>query len=641
MEHSNDMSALFRRLFFIAIITLSLTHCTSVPNGQISQPSPSDSLLKQAQLASSQNKHHQAATLYEQLARNTSLINADNFLSLAANAYLKAGDINNAERIVATLSTQSTDIQLLQAGILLKQGKTEQSGRVLDDINTSLLNNQQRIELHTLRSSAFFQSGNLYESARERVKLDTLALPTEEKFLNQNTLVETLRLLSIQALETLKPVPNDPMAAWVELAIALKALPDSNNSAISLWQQKHPTHSANNGLLPNLLQKNQLAHKPAGKVAVFLPSTGPYASTAQHIRKGIISAAYTLDSTSANVTFYDSYDTPIAALYQQALHDGMQVIIGPLDKQRISELHQLQAPSIPIIALNETEENASKQILSLSLNPEDDTVQVASLAWLKGHQRALIFTPQTNFGQRLASHFANIWQQFGGTISGVQTYNPKQADYSTPIKSLLHIDNSQNRFKQLRRQLNLSIEFMARRRQDVDFIFLIAAPRDGRLIKPQLRFHHATQLPVFSTSKIYDGKHNPVANRDLDGVFFCDIPSLIEPNNVVEIDTSTLSNQWNISNGPSKRLFALGIDVYQTISQVSRLKNSAFARFSGSTGILSITPEGKISRQLSCASFNRGTIKPLGLAPHLEKADVFQPVEQVFSPSTSSTAIPL
>ncbi|PCI70815.1 MAG: LppC family lipoprotein [Piscirickettsiaceae bacterium] len=641
MEHSNDMSALFRRLFFIAIIAVSLTHCTSVPNGHIEQPAPNNALLEQAQLASSQNKHLQAAKLYEQLAKNVSSNEAENFLGMAADAYLKGGDINSAERIVATLSSQSTGIQLLQASILLKQGKTEQSGRVLDAINTGLLTNSQRIELHTLRSSAFFQSGNLYESARERVKLDALALPTDERILNQNALVETLQLLSIQALDILKPVPNDPMFAWIELAIALKVQPSNNNPAITLWRQNYPTHSANNGLLPHLLQKGQQAHKPSGKVAVFLPNTGPYASTAQQIRQGIMSAAYTLDNTTTNVTFYDSHNTAITTLYQQALRDGMQAIIGPLDKQRVAELHQLPDHSIPVIALNKFEGNAPNQTVSLSLNPEDDVVQVASLVWLKGYQRALILTPQTKFGQRLASHFANIWQQFGGTINGVQTYNPKQADYSTSIKSLLHIDNSQNRFKQLRRQLNLSIEFKERRRQDVDFIFLIASPRDGRLIKPQLRFHHATQLPVFSTGKIYDGNHNPVANSDLDDVYFCDIPSLIEPNNYVEIDTTSLSNQWGLSGGSSKRLFALGVDAYQAITQIDRLKNNTLARFSGSTGILSMTPQGKVNRQLSCATFKRGKIKPLGLAPHLEKADVFQPLEHTATPNASSIAIPL
>ncbi|PCI18505.1 MAG: LppC family lipoprotein [Piscirickettsiaceae bacterium] len=648
MKDNKQFYALLKKVVFIIIISLSLPHCTSVPSSQHTRPTSSNDLLEQARLAGSQEQHIKAAQLYQQLAKTSPQANAEQYLIAAADAYLFAGDVTRAENIIASLPEQlimqSVAVQLLQSKILLQQGKTEQSGNILDAIDKTRLSSTQRIELHSQRSSAFFQSGNLFESARERALLDTLLVEPGKKLSNQNRLIETLLLLSSQALDVLKPAPSDPMTGWMELAIALKAQSHTNgdNSAIALWQQTHPAHGANQSFLPSFLRESQQTYKAFGKVAVFLPSNGPYANSAQSIRKGIISAAYSLAKKwQPDVTFYDTYESSIQALYQRAINDGAKSIIGPLDKKNVAELQLLSDHSIPIIALNKIDGQTPSQTTSLSLNPEEDTLQIASLAWSKGLQRALILTPQTTFGNRIAGHFANVWQQFGGVVSGVQTYTPKQADYSLVIKSLLNLDDSISRFKRLRNKLNLSLEFEERRRHDVDFIFVIATPRDGRLIKPQLRFHRATKLPVFSTSKIYAGSLNPVADNDLDGVFFCDLPSLIEPDKQNGIDTASLLSRWAALSGSSKRLFSLGIDAYQAIPHVERLKNSSFARFSGNTGILSINSSGIILRQLSCATFKRGHLKPLGLAPHLEKTDVFQTPETTPNGQTSSQAIPL
>ena len=639
MNQHRHLTTLAKRTLLIIAITLTLPYCTSIPTPNIGQQIPIDSMEEQAQLAISQGQYLEAAALYEQLAKITE--NNEHFLTAAAESYLNAGDIDNAERLISSLPNQfdssSVNVQLLRSKILLKQGKAEQALFAIDVIDESILNNQQRIELHTLRSSAFFQSGNIFESARERVELDFLTVDPSEKLANQNKLIETLLLLSNQALEIFKASPSDPITSWIDLAITLK----HKTPNIADWQQRYPQHSANNNYLPNFIQSKQNNNKPAGKVGVFLPNDGPYAKSAQSIRQGIISAAYALDNNQADVIFYNTSTTPITTLYEQALSEGVKTIIGPLDKRNVADLQLLNNRTVPIIALNKLEGAAPHNTFSLSLTPEDDVIQIASLAWLKGHQRALILTPQTKFGQRIATHFADIWHQFGGTVNEVQTYPSKISDYSASIKSLLDIEDSESRFKQLRNKLNISMEFVERRRQDVDFIFLIASPRDGRLIKPQLRFFHAIKLPVFSISKIYDGTINPVANRDLDQVNFCDMPSLIEPKNYAELDTLSLSKQWGNLNSQSRRLFSLGLDAYQSISHTERLNNSSFARFSGSTGVLSIKQNGKISRQLTCATFKNGHIKSLGLAPQLEKVDYFNPLDQTPTPQTNQQTTPL
>jgi outer membrane PBP1 activator LpoA protein len=145
-------------------------------------------------------------------------------------------------------------------------------------------------------------------------------------------------------------------------------------------------------------------------------------------------------------------------------------------------------------------------------------------------------------------------------------------------------------------------------------------------------------MAVFSTSKIYEGELNTVANRDLDGVYFCDMPWLIEPNSNGDIDLNRALKLWPNTRGSHRRLMAFGYDAYQLIPHLERLKSNDFARLKGKTGILSITENNVINRQLSCGRFKRGKIQSLGLAPHLERALSMPPAYSTEQPISGNTS---
>ncbi|MEW4981938.1 MAG: penicillin-binding protein activator [Cycloclasticus sp.] len=615
------------RLFFILLVAMALSNCANIQPSETTRVEQSNPLAVQAQEALSQQRFAVAAQLFVQLANGSNApLKNQHFIS-AIDAYLKANDLANADLLISVLLDRSSQLsansKLQLASALLNQGKAENAIQLLMSIDESNLATQQRIHLHTLSSSAFFQSGNLIESARERVLLDALLNQSDEKLNNQAELLEVLSLLSEQALTFLRPTADNNMAGWIDLALIFKqqVIFNANSSVVDVWKEQHPSHTANGAFLYSLAEQAQIDFKTPDKVGVFLPSQGPFATAAQSIRKGITAAAYSMaNSWPLNITFYDTSAASIETLYQQAINDGINVIIGPLDKANIAKITALNELAIPVIGLNKNGNHHSHNYYEFSLSPEEDITQVLSLAWLKGHEKALILAPQSRSGERLARHFSTLWQQLGGDILGVQTYPLKQADYSAPIKNLLQIDNSIHRFKQLRQRLNLNIEFEERRRHDADFIFLLAAPREGRLIKPQLRFHRAANVTVFSTSKIYEGELNKVANRDLDGTFFCDMPWLIEPNNELDDQLNKALKLWPNARGLHRRLLAFGYDAYQLIPHLERLQSNDFARLKGKTGILAVNNSNVISRQLSCGRFKRGSIKSLGLAPHLERA---------------------
>ncbi len=645
MKHYKNSYKSYLKLILLAVIALILASCASKPTSTTQWNSQSNRLLQQAQAASTQQQFHVAAELYTQLAHSNQLSLRNQYLISAVENHLKAGDLTNANKLITSLLSDveklTADNKLQLAHALLERGKADDTNQLLMSLNESRLSDDQRIELHTLSSSAFFQAGNLIESARERILLDALLTQPDKKLNNQTELLEILSLLSQQALGFLRPTADSTMTGWIDLAIVLKhhAAFDPSSSIMTDWQEQHPSHTANNGFLSSIATQARIAFNAPDKVGVFLPNKGPFARAANSIRKGITASSYAMANRwSINIHFYDTSSSSIDTLYKQAIDDGVKVIIGPIDKANTAKIAAIENLSIPVIALNKNGAHHSDNFYEFSLSPEEDVTQVLSLAWLKGHEKALILTPQSHSGERLASHFSTIWQQLGGEVLGVQTYPLKQADYSVQIKNLLQLDDSISRFRQLRQRLNLSIQFEERRRHDADFIFLLAAPREGRLIKPQLRFHRAAKVPVYSTSKIYQGELNKVANRDLDNIFFCDMAWLIEPKNNADTKLNSALELWPDTLGIHRRLMAFGYDAHQLVPHLKRLKSSDFARLRGKTGILSIKQNGLINRQLSCGQFKRGAIASLGLAPHLERTLNMQPTFSTGQPVNENTS---
>ena len=549
------------------------------------------------------------------------------------------------EQSISSRQTDAVNVQVSLARSYLDQGLLDEAELTLNTINSQNISPEQRIEYHQLKSDLFMQAGNLLESAQEKTILNTLLFGTDRYLGNQRALLDTLLLLSTQSLTFLKPSFDGPLAGWMELAIAIKQHQptDALDPALDRWRINHPEHSADTNNLSLLLKQQQIAYKTPKKVAVFLPTEGAIAGVANTIRKGILSAAFSLQNRwQPDITFYDTSSAPIETLYQQASAEGINVIIGPLEKANVAKLSELNELAIPTIALNETLQKTTRDVSYFSLSPEEEASQIASLAWLDGFRNVLIMTPESSFGRRVAGHFASIWQQLGGNVSGVQSYPSKQADYSVPIKALLKLDESINRYKRLQKRLNLNLSFEERRRHDAGFVFLIAPPREGRLIKPQLRFHRASSLAVYSTSKIYEGKLNKVANRDLDGVVFCDMPWIINTSMTTDLKPSLLLEKWHSIATSHQRFFSLGLDAYQIIPHLQRLNANPSNRFRGETGILSIDKEHSIKRQLSCAVFENGVVKPTGLAPTLNTIRDIKTYNQSTSPvSNTSFSTPL
>jgi outer membrane PBP1 activator LpoA protein len=148
-------------------------------------------------------------------------------------------------------------------------------------------------------------------------------------------------------------------------------------------------------------------------------------------------------------------------------------------------------------------------------------------------------------------------------------------------------------------------------------LFMLAKPTEARIIRPLLSFYRVSNLPVYTTSKVYSGKPNPSLDRDLSGIVFCGDSSQFDQS-ILEMQQE-IAAQYQVAtrNIP---LFNLGYDTYALISELSTLQQNPARRMSGKTGTLWLGSNNNIRRQLTCGKFKDGLVQKLGLGPIL-KAD--------------------
>jgi len=140
-----------------------------------------------------------------------------------------------------------------------------------------------------------------------------------------------------------------------------------------------------------------------------------------------------------------------------------------------------------------------------------------------------------------------------------------------------------------------------------------ALPRDGRLLKPQLRFHRAADVPVYATSAIFETRSE--GNRDLDGVTFDDMPWILERNETTDQLRRKVASAWPTLGTRRSRLFALGFDAYQLVPLIRADRSALIRGVDGMTGILTLQEGRRIQRELGWATVIRGKPSVRATAP--------------------------
>jgi outer membrane PBP1 activator LpoA protein len=490
-----------------------------------------------------------------------------------------------------------------------------------------------QIRLGQRRAELFALLGEPTNSIRERIRLantqvlstndtepsvDTPLLNADQ---NQDAIWQTLMSLPQSQLQTLSQSETDPLLkGWFELATLSK----NNQSDLSRqlaqvdnWIARWAEHPASLRLPSDLQVLRQLIREQAQHVALLLPMNGKLAKSAQAVRDGFMAAYYRSLEQGSFAPKIRTYDTStgenINEIYNRAIREGAELVIGPLDKQQVAELNlNLELP-VPTLALNynDTPGQSAADLFQLGLAIEDEAKQAAQRAYLEGHRLAMSLTPNTKRGRRAAAAFSEEWESLGGEVVQNSFYRGA-GDFSDVILKSLKVGESHRRAKEVRALFG-RLEFEPRRRQDIDMIFLDANPSDARQIKPTLAFHYASKLPVYATRNIYSGRADRKADRDLNGVKFSTLPWTFDTQSIVKANVLSHAK-------PSPAyysLYALGVDAYRLYPRLRQLAEVPQARLYGSTGVLSLNDNRQILREQTWAHIQSGRAKQLTtLAEH-------------------------
>lgn len=571
-----------------------------------------------------------AAREYRALGNRSASPQREAFLLKAASIFVRGNYGNEARDVIKTINSkklsqeQLVQRDLLLARISLLERKPQQA---LKHLPVTKVSNGQMpsssVEVYQLRADAYESNGNYVEAARTRVELEPMLADDNAKQENRLRLWQALIQASPAAMQTYRTTPPDVLSGWLELAYFAKTRDQGTSSKTFLasWQARYPDHPASSAQFSSIFQTSDAANVTSiGKaqhIALLLPLSGDFAPHSAAVRDGFLAAFYAGQQADyrPDIRVYDTgADLQMGrAAYRKALDEGADFIVGPLDKPLLEDLSTSNDFPVPTLALNYTQNEVSiNNLFQFGLSPEDEARQVAERAWLDGYTKALMLTPEGEWGQRLSETFSTHWRELGGEILEAQTYPPNSNDFAGPVTALLNIDASQARFQALKQLLGRDIKFEPTRRQDADFIFVAAFPRQARQIRPQLKFHYASTLPVYTTSHVFGGEANPNFDRDMDGIMFPDIPWVLNASTDHNPNWEQINRQWSETAPAYRRLYALGIDAYTLMTQLDALQRNRESPIQGETGNLFLDDKNRIHRQLLWARFKEGAPSLLG-----------------------------
>jgi outer membrane PBP1 activator LpoA protein len=298
-------------------------------------------------------------------------------------------------------------------------------------------------------------------------------------------------------------------------------------------------------------------------------------------------------------------------VYNQAIQEGASFIVGPLTKEDVAAVARLNSDRVTTLALNNLPAGdlAPPRFYQFALAPEDEAAQVARRLLAEGRTTGIALVPQGEWGARVLSAFNATLGAGGGRLVGTRTFAPNTMDYSDPIVALLGFDESKARHQRLVQTLGMTFEFSPRRRSDIQFVFVGAQPTQGRLIRPQLKFHYAGDLPMYATSDIFDA--NPNANLDLDDVRFPQMPWLATPDAAIIDVREEVRTLWPDRDRRRGRLYAMGFDAYRLVAELGNSSTPLREPIAGMTGRLSLGDDRQIHRTLEWVELQDGQMRTL------------------------------
>lgn len=398
--------------------------------------------------------------------------------------------------------------------------------------------------------------------------------------------------------------------AWLQLASTIRPYlgqPERVQQELQQWQQRHP-HMPLLTLLPTAIHHlSTLTPLQANRVAVLLPIQGDFRLHAQAIQNGLLAAATSLPEVE--LFFIDSQQE-VQQLHQELTALAIDVVLGPLQRNRVDAIRHHSDWPWPTIFLNQPSQqeslNAGHDRFFFSLSMDDEASQMAALFQRRNYQRPVLIHAQNPSSERMAQHFSQQWQAYGHAAPESYSFQARD-ELEAMVARLLELEQSRQRLRQMSQLIPGEVEADAHSRLDIDAVYLVADPTQTRLLKPFLDVsvsQTAPSLPIYASSRSHSIQADRTDHRDLAGLTFTEMPWMLTEQHNHELRRQ-FDQLFPDQDETLQRLFAMGYDALHLIAELRQLQQIPALRHAGLTGELSVTAEGYIQRRLSWARYSQ------------------------------------
>ena len=529
-------------------------------------------------------------------------------------------------------SAQEARVDLLRAQIALRYGGIERVPVLVRKVELPRLSNAFAAEALRSRADIYAAEGDMMGAVRERLSLALLLSDREAIAQNRLAIWDALTRVDEEVLLAELELPNisKRFAGWISLVLIIREY-QSNEQELAtqkqLWAERYPGHPGREVSALIHPEQQDIFIRSFKHVGLILPLSGPFAEVSQAIRDGFTMAWFGHGPVhKIRVSVFDSTDHDIRTLISGAYVQGVDLIVGPLEKENVRRVQYWAECPLPVLALNRSalpieqaielhalsDVHSTQPLYQFALDPEGEAVQVAERAWEQGLKRVAVLAPESDWGDRVAQAFTEKWHRLGGMVISSETYPDVVQEMSASIKALLNIDASEARRRQLRAVVGADrVKHESRRRQDIDFVFMAAFAESARSLKPLLDFFRASDLPVYATSHVFTGVVDTLADEDIERVFFPSMPWILAEDERIK----NLRDQITVARPQVSSLlspfYAFGFDAFLLIPKLGQHNDSSEEVLDGLTGRLMSDANRTFKRQLLWARIRKGVPKLL------------------------------
>jgi branched-chain amino acid transport system substrate-binding protein len=180
---------------------------------------------------------------------------------------------------------------------------------------------------------------------------------------------------------------------------------------------------------------------PSGKtrIALLLPLSGGAAPIGQAMQQAAEMALFDTGAKELALAAYDSGDSADTAMeaYRKARTDGVAMVLGPLFGTSAKALAPLVAQGgANVVSFSNDETAAQRGVWIMGIAAPPQVRRVVDYSVDAGIKRFAAFAPQTPYGEQMVRTLESQVAVRGGSVAGVELYDPNSADLVTSAKRL-------------------------------------------------------------------------------------------------------------------------------------------------------------------------------------------------------------